>query len=108
MTRSIALERRHYVAAELVRHRMSRKLTQAQAAERLGWSRPKLAAMESGRCAVTVDDLFRIADVYNYSIGSFFPPAWYKPELEPTGLCLAREPSVTTGERISARLKQRR
>jgi len=98
-------KRRELLGQELARHRQSVKMTQAAAATKLGWSRPKLIAMEAGKQAVTVDQLWALADLYGYDICSFFPANWYGKELPPRGFLLGFGPFPWETMRLS-RAKQ--
>ena len=53
--------------------RESRKLTQAEVARWLDWSRTTLVAIEQGTQAVTVDQLYSLGEVYSLTVASFFP-----------------------------------
>ena len=68
-------QREHWdraVIAAVASARKDRDLTQAELAERLGWSREILSNIEQGRRAVTVSDLILIGRALNIEPETLF------------------------------------
>ncbi len=52
--------------------RMDRGITQTKMAEMLGLSQTNLSNMESGRTAITTQNLFRIREIFDCKMSDFF------------------------------------
>jgi len=64
-----------YVAANVRAERGRRRWTQDQLAERLGWSRPVVTAVESGRRQLLVSDLPALCRVFDIPLSRLFMDA---------------------------------
>lgn len=58
-----ALEPEYKLASELIKARLSKKMTQQQVAEKAGVSRVVVARLESGTTNPTLDTVARVAEV---------------------------------------------
>lgn len=68
---SMQEKRRVALGAEIATRRKARDWTQYDLALKLNWSRTTIVAMEAGRQAVTVDQLYALADALKTFIGEF-------------------------------------
>lgn len=57
---------------DLVEARKAARYSQEEVAGKLGISRPTYAKMEKDPGSITVDDAFRLADLFGVSVGEIF------------------------------------
>lgn len=60
------------IGANIRREREVCKLTQAELGKFFGWRSNFVSKLESGERSVTVIDLYRLSEIFNISINSFF------------------------------------
>jgi len=72
LSQRVLAEKRCSVGWQIREVRKSRRMTQQDVADRLGWTRTSLVAIERGQQAVTLDQLLNLAELFEVFTSRFF------------------------------------
>lgn len=75
MTGRVGVDLGGFVAANVRAERGRRRWTQAELADKLGWSRPVVTAIEAGRRQLLVADLPQLCRVFNVPLSRLLQDA---------------------------------